>query len=216
MERRREREIQARRTHILEAARNLIARRGVEGTSLDHIAQAADYTRRTIYSYFRSRDDVLLKIYAEDLANRRKEQQLAMESAATGLDKLIAWGRSFFTYSKEHPHDNRVQAYWDFRGVDRHAISPELFKVFKKINESVAVGLRQAFDLGIRDGSLRPGLEADLCLSQLIYSLRAVINRALTPSYSFSSVDPDALVEHALGVLRIGLAGPVPDKGGSR
>ena len=53
-------EREARRIYVLDAARRLLATRDIEKTSMDEIAVAADYTRRTLYAYFKSRDEILL------------------------------------------------------------------------------------------------------------------------------------------------------------
>ena len=202
---RKQREFDARRGAILDAARQVIADRGIEHTTMEEIARSADYTRRTVYSYFQNRDEVLLKILVEDLAVRWKEQQAAMAREETGLAKLLAWGRVFFDSLKRNPHSLEVQVYWDFRGLDPSRVSAEAFKEFKKLNDVLANGLREAFDLGMNDGSLRPDLEVDLAISHYLYSLRAILNRALSTGYSFTDIQPDQYVESFLELLVDGI-----------
>ncbi len=205
---RRQREFEARRGAILDAARQVIADLGVENATMEEIASSADYTRRTVYSYFQNRDEVLLTILVEDLAARWQEQQTAMAGEETGLAELLAWGRIFLNYLVQNPHSLELQAYWDFRGLDPNRISSGTFDQFKELNEAVASGLREAFALGMADGSLRPDLEVDLCLSQYIYSLRAVLNRALSSGYSFASFEPAEYVESFLELLVRGIGSP--------
>jgi TPR repeat protein len=56
------------RTAILDAARRLLARGGVEGFSLNGVAREADFASSTVYAYFVNKRDVILAIVAEDLA----------------------------------------------------------------------------------------------------------------------------------------------------
>jgi AcrR family transcriptional regulator len=207
-ESRRGRERRARRDHILEAARRVVAERGVEATRMEDIARAAAYTRRTLYAYFRSRDEVLLTLHTLALATRWEAQKRAMASVATGLEKVLVWGRTFFTHSLERPLDLRLQLYWDFQGVDRASLAASVFDAFREVNEAVASGLREVFELGKRDGSLRPDLVVDMCISQFIYSLRAVLNRALSPAYSFAHFEAEAYVEHYLDLVARGFRNP--------
>jgi AcrR family transcriptional regulator len=202
---RRRNEMDARRRFIVDAARRLIASGDIEEISMDDIAAAAGYTRRTMYAYFKSRDEILMRIFTEDLEARWNAQRTAIERAGTVLDKVAAWGRSFYAHAKEHPHSLRLQLYWDFRGVDRKRVGKEVFAAFESINEELADGLRAVFELGIADGSLRPDLRTDLCISQYIYSLRAILNRAVSRSYSFASFEPDDYVEHFLDLFIRGI-----------
>jgi len=198
---RREIERRTRRRFILDAARGLLAAKGIENTSMDDIAEAADYTRRTLYTYFESRDEILLSLFIEDLSVRWIAQKEAIAEASTGLERIIAWGESFYNYARQNPHAMLLQVYWDFRGIDRRRISDRVFEEFESVNNDLAHGLRDIFRRGVKDGSLRPDLEIDLCISQYIYTLRSVLNRAISPTYSFASFDPDIYVTHYLDLF---------------
>jgi AcrR family transcriptional regulator len=50
------------RRRILEVAETLMTRHGVDGVTIDHIADAADIARRSFYHHFASKHDVLVPI----------------------------------------------------------------------------------------------------------------------------------------------------------
>lgn len=202
---RKETDRRSRRRAILDAARRLLIKKGIENTSMEDIAAAADYTRRTLYAYYKSRDEILLGIFTEDLAERRDGQRRAMAEAGTGLEMILVWGKSFYEYARENPHSLHLQIYWDYRGIDRRRIGRRAFREFETVNSGLAADLRDAFQAGISDGSLRPGLDIDLCISQYIYSLRAVLNRALSLTYSFAAFESDAYVRHYLDLFGRGV-----------
>lgn len=56
----RERKRRETRQRIAEAAQRLFLANGYEGTTLDAIAAEADISRRTFFSYFKSKDDIIL------------------------------------------------------------------------------------------------------------------------------------------------------------
>ena len=201
MQSRRHAEIETRRRLIVDAARLLLATQDIEATSMDEIAAAVEYTRRTLYAYFTSRDEILLAVLTGDLTNRWQAQREAIAEVETGHDKLMAWGESLYAFSRAHPQAVRLQAYWDYRGIDRATISEDVALEFERVNTELADGLREIFRLGIADGSLRPGVDVDLCISQYLYSLRIVIHRALSPAYSFAVFDPDEYVAHFLDLF---------------
>lgn len=53
------------RARILEAAEQLILERGVESVTIDEIAEASDIARRSFYSHFESKHDILVPIARE-------------------------------------------------------------------------------------------------------------------------------------------------------
>jgi AcrR family transcriptional regulator len=191
-------ELAERRQFILDASRRLLAKQGVDNTSMDDIAREAGYTRRTIYAYFNSADEIRLKIFTADLIERWELQKRRIAVPALGLDKLIAWAEALYDFSKENTEATHLQAYWDYRGIDRRRVSRASFVAFEAVNEELAEGLRAIFRLGIGDGSLRPNLQIDMCISQFLHSLRGVIHRALSTAYSFATFDSDEYVAYFL------------------
>jgi len=196
------------RRFILDTARRLYARRRVEEVSMDDIARTAGYTRRTLYAYFTSADEIRLLILLDDLKTRWALQQTRMAHAETGLAKIIAWGQALFEFSQENPHATQLQAFWDYRGIDRRLIGRRVFRQFEKINNELAEGLRTIFALGIRDGSVRPDISIDLCISQFLYSLRGIIHRALLTGYSLATFDPDEYVNHFFELFSEAIGNP--------
>ncbi len=77
---------------------------------------------------------------------------------------------------------------------------------FTSLNDEIIAGLRAAFRLGKRDGSLRPDLPVDMTISHYAYSLRTALNKALFPSYSFARFKPDDYLRHYFLMLTRGIA----------
>ena len=205
---RKEAERRSRRQYVVEATRKLIEARGVEATSMEDIAAACDYTRRTLYAYFKSRDEILLLVFCDAMAERWKAQQETVAAARTGLAKILAWGEAFFVYARRNPRAMDLHIYWDWRGIDRATVGRAAFKAFEKINDDLAEGLRGYFRLGLEDRSLRPDLDVDMCISQYLYSLRAVIHRALSGTYSFARFDPEKYLNHYLELFARSICNP--------
>jgi AcrR family transcriptional regulator len=46
------------RGNILDAAKRLFADKGVAQTTVDDVAREADYSKSTLYAYFKSKDEI--------------------------------------------------------------------------------------------------------------------------------------------------------------
>ena len=195
-------ERETRRRFILDAARDLLTQKAITDISMDDIAAAADYTRRTLYAYFSSRDDIWLCVHLEDLARRWEWQKQHLAGVEGGLARIMVWAESLYAYWKAHPQSMQVEQYWDFHGIDRHGIGAATFAGFEALNNELATALREMFRDGMADGSLRTDLPTDACISQFLYALRAILGRALSSSYSFTDLDPDEYVRHYLDQYR--------------
>lgn len=201
-------ELETNRQTILDAARRLFARKRVEAITMEDIAAASGYTRRTLYAYFKGADDIRLLILTDDLRVRWALQQQRMNAVETGLGKIAAWAETLYEFSRTNPRVAQLQAYWDYRGIDRKTVGRNSFKAFATINDHLAEGLRSIFRLGVEDGSLRPDLNIDMTISQFLYALRGVIHRGLSPTYSFASFDPDEYVGDFIQLFTRAIAKP--------
>jgi AcrR family transcriptional regulator len=72
------------RDRIVEAAADLVAARGVEGTGIDHVLAAAGASKSQLYHYFADKDDLIRAVIA-----RRFEQVIAGQAPL--LAKLDSW-----------------------------------------------------------------------------------------------------------------------------
>ena len=199
---RKDAEREARQRFIVEATRRLLAKRDLVEVTMDDIAAAAEYSRRTLYRYFECRDEIYLLILIDDLRRRWAEQQTALAKTPGGLAKILIWAEVLFEFSRRNPEALKLQMYWDYRGIDSYKMPKGIFAEFEGINTELADGLREIFSLGVEDGSLRPGLDIDMCISQFLYTFRVVIHRALSPGYTFATFAPDDYVQHYLELFR--------------
>lgn len=136
----------ARRQHVLDAARAVFLELGLEGTSVREIAQRAGYTPGAIYSYFASKEEVYAALLSESMERLTDAMLEATKSTRiTSARRLANGANALFQFYAENPRDLDLGFYL-FQGMQPRGLTPEL-------NEQLNASLRGA--LLPLDGALR-------------------------------------------------------------
>lgn len=130
---------------IFEATTAVLCEHGVDGTTMNRVAAAANVAKSSLYDYFSSKDELLEFVseriavpFLEDL-----EQIVRTESSAP--KKLAAILRSAFAHVTEHQAILRLLVESNQERLLKTRSRPRLLQAFTTI-----------FEQGIREGSFRP------------------------------------------------------------
>lgn len=74
---------------MIEVARQLFAKQGVQGTTMNDIADAAGRGRRTLYTYFKNKEDIFHAVIEQELSHFRHELEIAKRISLPPEAKLI-------------------------------------------------------------------------------------------------------------------------------
>ena len=130
----------ARRQLVIEAARRVFERVGLEGASIRMIAAEAGCTTGAIYPWFAGKEEIYAAILAESLDRLAAfiASQIARESDA--LVKARAGVAAFYRYYQKSPDELSLGLYlFRGRGVQPVGLNPEL-------NRDLNARLASAFD----------------------------------------------------------------------
>lgn len=98
---RREREQQMRRECIIEAAQLLFERKGYEPTTVEEIAETAELGKGTIYSYFKSKEEIYIAILEKRLDTLIEQMKTAIREPKSAVDALQRLYDTFVVYYRE-------------------------------------------------------------------------------------------------------------------
>src|SRR6188472_2023479 len=100
---RHERDREAVRRAILDAARELFVAEGFQQVSIRKIAERIEYSPAAIYSYFPGKDDIFFALAEEGFRILADQAQAGAQGITDPLDRLRRglWG--FYLFSKSHP-----------------------------------------------------------------------------------------------------------------
>lgn len=98
---RREREQQMRREVIMVAAQKLFGQKGFELTTVDEIAAEAELGKGTIYSYFKSKDEIYIAILEKGLEILRERMNRVIAEGKSATETLYGLYDTFIQYHRE-------------------------------------------------------------------------------------------------------------------
>ncbi|MDQ7797355.1 MAG: TetR/AcrR family transcriptional regulator [Candidatus Edwardsbacteria bacterium] len=167
---------------ILAAAQLLFLSRGYRNITFRDIADQAGFTRRTVYAYFPTKEELMMTLHLEGLQKRLVVLEKAMAPAQTGLAKVDAFGRAYFRHYQAHPDQLLLQVILDTEKLDHAKISPALMSRFRQANDLGHEQLEGALALGKSDGTISPDINVKLYFVYLVFTLRAIAKQTLFPA----------------------------------
>jgi AcrR family transcriptional regulator len=197
---RQERDREAVRRAILDAARDLFVAEGYQNVSIRKIAERIEYSPAAIYSYFPAKDDIFFALAEEGfrlLGGPRGPEHQAELQALPPLERVRAIFRHFYEFSCHHPQ------YFALMFVDRWVprISRE-YERFAFAREMKASILAEIADC-IAEGALPAGTDPAAAMRAISAGLIGVATLRLSERLA-PGEDADKI---AVNVLNVTLAG---------
>jgi len=157
------REKTQRRSAILKSAKRLISKHGVEGMSMNQLADSTELNKATLYLYFSDKDDLIDAIVYEGLVLLESQYEEMVRGSLSGLERVLDLARITFAFYKQHPvyfytlnHQERRKARERLGTSIAEKGNEVASRVFKRITEK----LRQ----GIEDRSIRKEIDINVFL----------------------------------------------------
>jgi AcrR family transcriptional regulator len=190
----RERKKQRTRETIARAAQQLFAERGYHATTLPDIAEAADVSTRTIFSYFPSKEDILFSdfpVMKEALAHALAERPEGEEALVTVREFIL----SSFKMEKSELEDQVSECVKSDETLRSH-----LRARIAQLEELIAAAI--AKDIGAAENDVRPHLVA----ASLTAAFIALSEREGSHTKPKTAADVAAVIDPVITFLRGGLA----------
>jgi AcrR family transcriptional regulator len=108
---RREREKEALRTLVMEAARDILSEQGLDALSMRAIAERIEYSPATIYLYFRDKDELIREVVHAGFVRMGEYMRNEIERAAeqvSAVEAYRAMGRAYARFALENTAYFRV------------------------------------------------------------------------------------------------------------
>jgi len=191
---------------IVDAAERVFFGEQGQAATMDDVAREADFSKRTVYKYFSSKDLLMLAI---SLRGHRLLNEMLMErseraDARSGLDRLEAYGRTYLDFRNRYPeYFSTILGYQTV--VASMTGTEEIARQCYEEGEKPTVLLEAAIRDGMADGSLRkdihPG-EAAVILWADIVGLILILDRKTDYLTGYRNITINSLIDSAFKYLR--------------
>jgi AcrR family transcriptional regulator len=197
------REKNQRRNAILKAAKRLIVKHGVEGMSMNQLAESTELNKATLYLYFSDKDDLIDAIVCEGLTTLEKEFNKMDHRALSSLEKVLTLVEITFGFYKQYPVYFYTMNHQERRRVNERLETPFAVKgneAASRIFEEIADSVRQ----GIEEGSIRTGIDINVFLILLYAQMYGVMHTIYSKEDIYKDVlglDSAIIEESALEII---------------
>lgn len=158
---RKQKEKEIRRKDIIDAAERVFFSKGFENASMDEVAKEAEFSKRTVYLYFNSKEQIYFEIMIRGyrLLNEMIENSFKASPAKDALDELRNIFFTFFAFSQNHPeYFKAIMEYETKDSADQLSVKDESKAECYRLGEVIFGYLFRALQKGVAEGSLRNGL----------------------------------------------------------
>jgi len=125
------------RERIIDAASRCLAALGVERTSLTSIAQTAGVSRQTIYKYFATKEDIVVKALELEAARASERIMTMAKNNTTAADYVVELGVAAFREFTSNPAISPVLAVIGHAGQTDRVLGPEAIAIARHFLEPV-------------------------------------------------------------------------------
>lgn len=159
---RKQREKEIRRNDIIEAAERVFFTKGYSTSTMDDVAKEAEFSKRTVYVYFKSKEQLYFEIMIRGwkLLNTMLEEELSKLLDGNSLQRLRQIGTTLFTFSQLQP--NYFEAIVEYETSERDfekGITNQSREKCYAEGEGIFRFLMTILQQGVEEGSIRKDLD---------------------------------------------------------
>ncbi|MGK0468421.1 TetR/AcrR family transcriptional regulator [Clostridium sp.] len=151
---RREKERLVRKNGMIDAAERVFFKKGFENSTMDDIAKEAEFTKKTIYSYFKNKEELYYEIMLLGFKslNALYDKTISENIEMSEIKKIKKLGQTFVEFSRTYPgYFKAISDYenkdFDFQVDDSTSLVNECYLTgeysFKLLNSCIINGIEK-------------------------------------------------------------------------
>lgn len=138
--------------NISSVADRLFLENGVEKTTMDEIAREAEYSKATIYAYFKSKEEIFHYIVKKGMQLLHQELERALRSNDDTIAAYYAYCNALASYAERHPlyFESILQTIATDTGSRRESpVLEGIYQIGEGLNRDVELLMRRGVEQGV-------------------------------------------------------------------
>jgi AcrR family transcriptional regulator len=204
---RKEKEKEIRRKDIINAAEKIFFNKGYNNATMDDVAREAEYSKRTVYIYFDSKEQIYFEIMIRGyrLLIEMLKANLKKNKASTAIDVLRQMASTLYQFSNDYSEYFGAIIEYENSELDFQKGIPDHSKEeCYALGEQILGYLMDALNKGITDGSIRNDLNIRNTALTLWACIIGIFNTAKKKKYyieNYHGIKPEDLVSEGFNML---------------
>ncbi|MDD3570510.1 MAG: TetR/AcrR family transcriptional regulator [Lachnospiraceae bacterium] len=162
---------------ILETAEKLFLEKGIKQTTMDDISKAADYSKSTIYVYFKSKEEIYNHIIYDHMCELRDVTNQCIKEATNFEECYYTICNKLFLLYEQYPL--YFSSIMGNISIDEKALAEnEILQQIYDIGEEIANSMTLLFERGISENYL----SSDISILPSVFTLWASLGSLITMS----------------------------------
>lgn len=162
------------REQIMTAAEKIFSEKGFDQTTIADISSASQYSRRTVYAYYQSKEDILHHIIAKGLSALKQDIDQALEQGDGFLEQYRMLCSAMKKYQTECPHSLENVTKANTGNLKLQQLSPPVKQIL-----SLGTDINSRLAHFIEDGKRTGLVRQDVVPLQTVYILWSSITSFL-------------------------------------
>ncbi|CAB1249646.1 Transcriptional regulator, TetR family [Ruminococcaceae bacterium BL-4] len=149
---------------IIDAAERVFFSKGFENASMDEVAKEAEFSKRTVYLYFNSKEQIYFEVMIRGyrLMIQMIENSFQTKPPRNALEELHNIFFTFFEFSRDYPeYFKAIMEYETKDSNNQLSVKNESKAECYRLGETIFGYLFHALQKGVAEGTLRSGLDTE-------------------------------------------------------
>ncbi|MBL4937545.1 TetR/AcrR family transcriptional regulator [Clostridium sp. YIM B02515] len=204
---RKEKEKEIRKNDIISAAERIFFTKGYNYATMDDVAREAEYSKRTVYVYFDSKEQIYFEIMIRGyrLLMEMLKANMKKDKAHTAIEELSQMASTLYQFSNDYSEYFRAIMEYENSELDFQKSIPDHSKEeCYALGEKILGYLMDALKKGIAEGSVRSDLNIKNTALTLWACIIGVFNTTKKKKYyieNYHGIKPEDLVSEAFNLM---------------
>lgn len=197
---RKQREVREREQLLLQIARKMLIEQGYAGLSMDQLAEAAEYSKGTIYQHFATKEDLVSALAIESMERRVELFLRAEQFVGRPRERMLAIGVADEIFSRLETHHYNSEFIIKLANL-RDRASPERREALDRLESACFGCVVRIVQSGIDSGDLPKEIEP----KNLVYSIVTMALGTHLTSLHYCSMMKEFQISDPIKVLLNGI-----------